>query len=169
MVEFDRTRKAIYDLSFVLSRLNKTFDSNGTEESENNTDVRNSDAIKKYFTDYVVITFYSEIEEKLHGIMNSHREEFEKINLSSFLFRKNVRKRMLVLPGLSADTMNECFRIKEKIKNEFFQSYKTIIDRRHQIAHGGVDKQSNVSWEEVEEIYLVGEKIMRAIEKHLNG
>ena len=150
-VIFKKTRYVFDKLSFAL---NKTED-----DSE----------LKSYFTQYILVVFYSEFEDKLKDALQEALKAHSTEGLSQFIsktmdavFKRTDKKDLLKTIAYFGNDRKDKF--KSLISEEDLQKYQTFIENRHKAAHGD---SISLSWEEAKNMTNIGERIIAAIQESL--
>jgi len=123
------------------------------------------DLIASYFSDYILIVFFSELEEKIKESLHEALLKATTKELSVFLSttmdtifkridKKNLGKTIKYFGGSNKE------RFDSLLDDGTSQKYINFIENRHKVAHPG--ESVTVSWEEVKEVVNVGEKVINA-------
>ena len=150
-VVFKRTRYIFDKLSFAL------------KETEHDSELRS------YFTQYILVVFYSEFEDKLKDVLQEALKFHSTEGLSQFISKamdtvfNRIDKKNLVktIAYFGNDRKNK---FKSLISEADLQKYQTFIENRHKAAHGD---SIALSWEEAKSMTQVGERLIEAIHESL--
>lgn len=128
-------------------------------------------AIKNYFAEYILVIFYSEMEEKLKGIFYEKLKNGSNEETASFIEQNmgHIMKRLKkseICDMLRHFGRKRCNYFNELLEEAIFQKYQNYIQNRHAVAHAA--HSINTSLEELEEIADVGEKILEWLSLALN-
>ena len=172
-IKFNRTKQVLEKFSEVLSKLKK---SGGAKYSGNIGE------IKSYFTDYVLIVYYSEFETKLEQILKMVLEKRSTQELSNFIsntmssiFKKVDKKNIQKTVNYFGEIEKNKFKTWMDSNKITLQKHQNFVENRHAVAH--VQGNKSVSWEEVKgeevkegkSIDQVGEQIILAVAESLNN
>ena len=161
-VIFKKTRRVFYKLSFAL---NKTEESGEFALSQTKKDSE----LRSYFTQYILVVFYSEFEDKrkdaLQEALKAHSTEglsqFISTVMDTLFKRMNKTKLLKTIAYFGNDRRGK---FKSLISEEDLQKYQTFIENRHKAAHGA---SISLSWEEAKNMTNIGERIIAAIQESL--
>ena len=133
--------------------------------------------LEKYFTEYVLIIFYSEFEENLKSVLKGFLQEYSNEKIANFIgdtmhfIFKRIDKKDLekTISYFGEDKKNHFISCVDKIQLEgeksVIQKYKNFIENRHLVAHSKCN--ISVSWEEVKKIDKIGEKVIQTVKGSL--
>lgn len=154
-LKFQRTKLAFEKFSSVLSKLG------GDEE------------LKNYFTEYILIVYYCEFEDKLKKIFRKILEKNSTKELSAFIsntmdhiFRRIDKKDIQQTIKYFGKEKENKFKLLMKENSSYVQKHQNFILNRHAVAHpkGSI----LISWKEIEDIDKIGEQMIRIVNKSLD-
>lgn len=123
------------------------------------------DAFANYVTEYILIVFYSEVEEKIKEIIGDALKKSSNESISDFLtttldtiIRRIDKKELCKTLSYFGDGKKNAF--VAGIDEAIFSKYQSFLNNRHNVAHVG--KTVEVSWSDVQEIVDVGEAVLSA-------
>ena len=130
--------------------------------------------LERYFTEYILIVFYNEFEDKLKIIFKNFLKEHSTKELAGFISekmdtifkridKKDIEKTIKSFGEKKKIRFQEIFRTEDK--ELILQKYKNLIANRHLVAHSS--KNISISWQEVEDIDKIGEQILSGIKESL--
>lgn len=125
-----------------------------------------------YLTEYILIIFYSEVEEKINETTYKFiGNAISSPAISDFLYKSKKSILQRIKKGELCDTL-ELFGKNKKtiflslITESEFQQYQNFMINRDKVAHSMGDV--TISWLEVQKIADVGEKIIKCFIEALN-
>lgn len=126
--------------------------------------------ISNYFTEYVLVIFCSEMEEKIKFSLEKALQNNTSDDLTLFItntldtiFKRICKKDLAkTVRYFGEDKFNN---FKSLIDDTTAQKYANFVSNRHSVAHPG---SVNVSWQEIQTIADVGEAILSAFRTSLN-
>lgn len=132
---------------------------------------QDKELIQGYLTEYILIVFYAEVEEKikivLHdAISKASNESIAHLISNSIeiiakrLCKKDLAKTVKYFGKENLEKFNET------VDEQSVQRYGNFIANRHCIAHPG--QTVSVSWIEIQEICTIGEHIIGAFKEALD-
>lgn len=130
------------------------------------SDVKNDrELISTYFTEYILITFSSEMEEKVKASLHEALSDASTEKLAEFItstmatiFKRICKKDLAKTVGYFGAEKKEIFN--HELDDRTIQEYGNFIENRHNVAHSG--KTVTVSWDEIQNIVTIGEAILNA-------
>ena len=138
--------------------------------------------IKNYFTDYVLIVYFSEFETKLEQTLKTVLEKHSTQELSKFIsntmrsiFKRVDKEDIQKTINYFGLTQKNKFKLWMDNNKITLQKHKNFVANRHAVAH--VSGNRSVSWEEIKgeevkegkSIDQVGEQIIFAVADSLNN
>lgn len=151
---------SFYRTKFVLKTLSSVLSKFGNDRE-----------LKKYFTEYILIVFYSEFEDKFKNFLKEVLMENSNENLSEFIsksfgsiFKMIGKTDLKNSMGYFGKEKKEKFKSLTNSEDNILQKYENFVINRHRAAHQG---DITISWEEVENIDKIGERLIEAISKSL--
>ena len=172
-IKFNRTKQVLKRCSEVLDNLEKT---GGTQYSNNIGEIKN------YFTEYILIIYYGEFEDKLTQTLQMVLERNSTQELSKFIsnamrsiFNRVDKKDIQKTINYFGETEKERFHSWVVNNEAVIQKHQNFVENRHAVAH--VQRNRSVSWAEIKgkerkegkSIDQVGEQIILAVTKSLNN
>ena len=160
-IKLNRTRLVLKKFSSTLSQLE--------DERE----------LKNYYTEYVLIVYYGEFNNQFKKILTKALEKYSTKELSVFISnamdsifsrvdKKDIRKAIKYFGREKEEDfklfMEQSDSTMERQQNTI-EKHQNFLTNRHNVAHQG--NNVLISWEEVEKIDEVGEKILKAVYKSL--
>jgi len=133
-----------------------------------------SESVASYLAEYILIIFYTEMEEKIAEIIEKFLEKHSNSGIAKFLsntFKKRFKRidkglrETLGLFGRHKETKFNTLAHNDSTK-PVFAEYLNLIEARHSVAHSGMTK--NISWAEASKAANIGEKILEIFEDSLN-
>lgn len=125
------------------------------------------DVFANYVTEYILIIFYSEIEEKIKGIIGAALKGASNESISDFLtntldtiIKRIDKKELCKTLSYFGEDKKEAF--VAAVDSSVFSKYQSFLNNRHNVAHLG--KTVEVSWSEVQEIADIGESVLSAFQ-----
>lgn len=127
--------------------------------------------ISNYFTEYMLVIFCSEMEEKIKSALEEALQNSTSDNLTLFItntldtiFKRICKKDLAKTVRYFGEDKRDNFN--SLIDDATVQEYANFVNDRHNVAHPG--KSINLSWEEIQPIADVGEKILSAFRTSLD-
>ena len=159
-IKFEKTKMLRDDCHFALEKMKKS------KELTSNAKLKK---FESYFTEYILIVFHREFEEKLKHILQKALEKYAGPKAAELikrikdpLFKRISLEDIKKTVGYFGPKKKERFKSSlEKIDRKDQQQYKNFINNRHSVAHslGNI----SISWGETEKIDETGTKILKAV------
>ena len=150
-IKFRETELFFKKFSYVLDQL----------------DLADPAELKKYFTQYILIVFYKEFEDKFKEVLKRSLEKHFGSKSVELINKADVRLFRGIKIEDIKETINRWFGEESKQKFKSFQSQQTMsrydnfIKNRHYSAHSF--RNLSISWEEVKNINEIGEKMIKIV------
>jgi len=126
--------------------------------------------VANYLTEYILIIFYSEVEENLKIIIGNKLKSSSNAEIANFITSKlesilnRVEKKELCKTLLYFGEEKKRAFIAE-VDESTMTKYKGFIANRHNVAH--VNKTVETSWLDVQSIADIGESVLGAFQEAL--
>lgn len=156
-LEFRRTQ-------FVLEKCNSVLSNLKTDDDK--------EIIGNYFTEYILIVFYREFEDKFKDIVKVKLKEgstgevlsFINHTMSTILKRIDKKDIEKTIGYFGVEKKN---RFTSLVKESIYQKYKNFLTNRHNVAHSNTS--FSISLEEVKDIHQVGKEMIKSISESLQA
>jgi len=146
---------------FVLEKLKEHVDANKITDP----------LLKNYLVGYILVIFYAEVEGKIPDILRGRLEVASNTSIAAFITMaiSNVTKRTKKSEIIDIVQMFgvECKeKFNQKITEQEVQIYSNYLKQRHNVAH--LNQGVETTWEEVQNIAEIGEKILSCFYTAIN-